>query len=69
MILEYKDKIKIIDYKLQNIKDEAYLKQLETYKKYIKQISDKKVQLYLYSILNNELIEIKEAIWKTKTKY
>ena len=69
LILEYKDKIKIIDYKLQNIKDEAYLKQLETYKKYIKQISDKKVQLYLYSILNNELIEIKEAIWKTKTKY
>lgn len=62
LILEYKDKIKIIDYKLQNIKDEAYLKQLETYKKYIKQISDKKVQLYLYSILNNELIEIKEAI-------
>ena len=61
LLLEYEDKINIIDYKLQNTKDEAYLKQLETYKKYINQISNKKVEMYLYSILNNELIEIKEV--------
>ncbi len=60
LILEYKDKIKIIDYKLQNTKDDAYLNQLQTYKKYINQISDKKVQLYLYSILKDELVELKE---------
>lgn len=58
LLIEYKDHIKIIDYKLQNTKDEAYLNQLETYKKYVNQISNKKVKLYLYSILNNELIEI-----------
>ena len=58
LLIEYKDHIKIIDYKLQNTKDEAYLKQLETYKKYVNKISNKKVKLYLYSILNNELIEI-----------
>ena len=60
LILEYKDKIKIIDYKLQNTKDDAYLKQLQTYKKYINQISDKQAQLYLYSILKDELVELKE---------
>ena len=58
LLIECKDHIKIIDYKLQNTKDEAYLKQLETYKKYVNKISNKKVKLYLYSILNNELIEI-----------
>ena len=60
LILEYKDKIKIIDYKLQNTKDDAYLNQLQTYKKYINQISKKQVQLYLYSILKDELVELKE---------
>ena len=59
LMLEYDDYINIIDYKLKNIDDENYLKQLNGYKKYIESISDKKVNTYLYSILLDELKEIK----------
>ena len=56
-MIEYNDSIDIIDYKLKNIKDEKYKDQLNGYKKYIESISDKKINLYLYSILD-EKIEI-----------
>ena len=59
LMLEYDDYINIIDYKLKNIEDNNYLKQLNGYKKYIERISDKKVNIYLYSILSDELREIK----------
>jgi len=59
LILEYNDHIKIIDYKLKNIKDDNYLKQLNGYKEYIKSISNKEVYIYLYSILDDTLEEIK----------
>ena len=59
LILEYENIIKIVDYKLKNIDDESYKNQLLGYKKYIEKISDKKVEIYLYSILNEELREIK----------
>ena len=59
LMLEYEGYINIIDYKLKNIEDENYLKQLNGYKKYIENISDKKVNIYLYSILSDELREIK----------
>ena len=62
LMLEYDDKIKIIDYKLLNTKDDAYLKQLGVYKKYINCISDKKVELYLYSIINDELVFLREEV-------
>ncbi len=52
LMLEYKDRIDIIDYKLSNIKDENYLKQLNGYKNYIEKISNKKTNIYLYSIMN-----------------
>jgi len=58
LLLEYEDKFKIIDYKLKNIKDDAYKKQLLGYKKYIEKISDKKVNIYLYSILDNTLEQL-----------
>ena len=57
LMIEYNDSIDIIDYKLKNIKDEKYKDQLNGYKKYIESISDKKINLYLYSILD-EKIEI-----------
>lgn len=59
LMLEYKDNIKIIDYKLKNINDKEYLKQLNGYKKYIENIFNKKVNIYLYSIIDNKLQEIK----------
>ncbi len=61
LMLEYKDKIYVIDYKLKNIDDEAYIKQLTVYYDYVKSISDKKTELYLYSIMDNRVkkIEVK----------
>lgn len=55
LMLEYEDSIKIIDYKLKNIDDENYNKQLNVYYNYIKNISNKSVELYLYSIIDNKI--------------
>ena len=58
LILEFENKIIIIDYKLKNIQDEKYLLQLEGYKKYLKMISNKKIEIYLYSIKEEKLQKI-----------
>lgn len=55
LMLEYEDKIDIIDYKLNNIKDENYLKQLNGYKNYVASITKKEINLYLYSIISETL--------------
>jgi len=55
LLVEYSDHFKIIDYKLKDITDEAYLNQLNGYKKYIESISNKPVEIYLYSIINEDL--------------
>ena len=54
LILEYTDHIDIIDYKLKNIDDESYFKQLNGYKDYINSILNKKVNIYLYSIMDSK---------------
>ena len=59
LMLEYQDNIKIIDYKLKNINDDAYIKQLNGYKDYIEKLFNKKTSIYLYSITLNTLEEIK----------
>ena len=58
LMLEYDKEIKIIDYKLKNIEDKAYIKQLNIYYDYIRSISDKKISLYLYSIIDNKVNEV-----------
>lgn len=58
LILEYEDEIKIIDYKLKNISDEAYIKQLNSYRDYLKKKTDKKLSIYLYSLLDETLEKI-----------
>jgi len=58
LLLEYNDEFRIVDYKLKNITDDAYLKQLNGYKEYIESISNKPVSLYLYSIIDEELKKI-----------
>ena len=55
LMLEYNDKIDIIDYKLNNIKDENYLKQLNGYKTYIETLTNKEINIYLYSIISGNL--------------
>ena len=54
LLIEYDDHIDIIDYKLSNIEDIAYIKQLKEYKEYISTIKDKPINIYLYSINNNK---------------
>ena len=58
LMVEYDDMIYIIDYKLKNISDSEYNKQLVGYRNYIESITDKKVKTYLYSIKNNILEEV-----------
>ena len=57
-MLEYSDKVIIIDYKLKNINEEDYVKQLHVYSDYVKNITKKDVKLYLYSILEKSIKEI-----------
>ena len=54
LLIEYSDHIDIIDYKLSNIDDLAYIKQLKEYKEYISTIKEKPINIYLYSINNNK---------------
>lgn len=58
LIIEYKDYIWIIDYKLKKINDENYYIQLESYKDYISSLTNKKIELYLYSIIDENLSKI-----------
>ena len=51
-----------MDYKLKHTKDEAYLKQLNGYKKYIENITNKQTKIYLYSILDEKLIDLNETL-------
>ena len=58
LMLEYENHIDIIDYKLKNINDENYINQLNGYKNYIENKTNKKTNIYLYSILENNLKKI-----------
>lgn len=60
LLLEYADHFDIIDYKLKNISDENYDVQLNGYRKYLQSISNKKVNCYLYSIIEGNYREVKE---------
>ena len=55
LMIIYNDYIDIIDYKLKNINDEKYEKQLNGYKKFIEKKTSKKVNVYLYSIMDEKL--------------
>ena len=55
LMIEDKNHIKIIDYKLKNIDDENYTKQLTLYKNYIEKTFNKKVSCYLLSLVDNNV--------------
>lgn len=55
LMLEYNDHIDIIDYKLKHIDDNAYTIQLNGYKNYIMNKTNKVVNIYLYSILDDKI--------------
>ena len=48
----------IIDYKLKNIDDPLYDKQLNGYRKYVEAKTGKKVDCFLYSILDEVYREV-----------
>ena len=58
LLLQYENRYVIIDYKLKEVTDEAYRKQLDGYKKYIYQKTGKPVEAYLYSILDNKMVAL-----------
>ena len=55
LMLVYDDHIDIIDYKLSDVEDSSYLKQLTGYRNYINNKTNLSVNIYLYSILKDEL--------------
>ena len=58
LMLVYDEYIDIIDYKLMNTTNDEYIKQLNGYKEYIEKTFGKNVNLYLYSIINNEIVKL-----------
>ena len=58
LMIEYDNYIDIIDYKLSKTEDEAYINQLTNYKNYISNKTNKKVNIYLYSIMKNKMEEL-----------
>ena len=60
-VLIGKDEIRIIDFKLKNIDDEAYEHQVRIYKKYLsKIIKNKNITMYLLSLIDNTYKEVKD---------
>ncbi len=58
LLLEYDNQFIIIDYKLKNVNDEAYDKQLNGYKNYIEYITNKPCEIYLYSFIDGDPINL-----------
>ena len=61
LLIETPDKMIIIDYKLKGITDENYDKQLNGYRKVIKEKTNKQTDCYLYSIMDNCFREVVES--------
>ena len=59
LMIEYDNYVDIIDYKLKNISDSDYDKQLLGYKNYIEHLTKKRVNIYLYSLFDSVYREIK----------
>ncbi len=58
LLIQTKDYMYIIDYKLSNLEDDNYKKQLLGYKKAMNQYLNKPIKCILYSLLDNEIKEI-----------
>ncbi len=59
LLVEFDDKFIIIDYKLYEINKTEYYEQVMTYVDYIEKITNKKVEGYLLSLLNGNVIKVK----------
>ena len=60
LVIEHENKMIIVDYKLKNIDDSNYDKQLNGYREFLKKKTKKEVECYLYSIIGEEYRKVKE---------
>ena len=58
LFIVYNDHIDVIDYKLKNIDDPAYIKQVEGYKNYLSNQYNLPVHGYLYSLFDGKLKQV-----------
>lgn len=58
LMIEKEDSIDIIDFKLSHVDDASYDKQVRTYKNYISQLTDKKINTYVTGILSNDIRKV-----------
>ena len=58
LLLVYKDKAIVIDYKLKDIQDEEYKKQLSIYKEFVEDAFKVKTNCYLLSIIDQNIKEL-----------
>lgn len=55
LILQYNDHYAIVDYKTKLIDDDQYKKQLVGYKTYLQKVTSMNIDIYIYSILDEDL--------------
>ncbi len=60
LLLVWKDKAAIIDFKLSNLEKEAYILQLQGYRDYVMHVTGKSVETYLYSFSDDLLKKVGE---------
>ena len=58
LMIENDKELIIVDYKLKNIDDPAYIKQLQGYKEAMREFTNKEIKTYLYSIYEEKIKEI-----------
>ncbi len=58
LLIEHDDTIIIVDYKLSNIDNDSYKEQVKGYMDYLKTISNKKIEGYIYSINTGEYVKV-----------
>lgn len=58
LLMIYEDHCVIVDYKLKNIDDESYNKQLNIYKAYVHSTFKKPVECFLLSLIDDEIREV-----------
>ena len=58
LLIEHEDSFIIVDYKTNDIDNEAYYEQLKVYYEYVKHNTNKKIKVYLLSIVKEEYKEL-----------
>ena len=59
LLIEKEDKFIIVDYKLKNIEEDYYENQINGYVNYLKKITNKDIEGYLYSLIESRYKKIK----------